>query len=672
MTPASPPNESRTWPKAIPLLVLAGMLAYANSFTKAFVFDDAVWITRNVDIGDPFRYLASVGRPLVSLTVLGNYQLGGFNPTGYHAFNLAIHILSGLTLFGLVRRVLLQPRFEGRYDDSAPYIAFASALLWLVHPLETQAVTYIIQRAESMMGLFFLFTFYCWLRASTDGGRWWYPAAVASFSFSCFCKEVALTLPPLLLIFDRIFVARSWQVILRDRWMPYLGILIVWGITIKPLITVALVTGAEAGAGFGITSATPYQYLLTQSEVILHYLRLSFWPVGQAIDYFDWPIAHSMSEVWPAFFAVSGALLASFVLLFVRPPLGFLGLWFFGILAPTSSIMPIIDPVFEHRMYLSLAAVVVGTVLALDSMLRLFKNSVRLPVACVLVGAAAATLIVLTYLRNESYRTYRASVEDNIARRPNNPRPLFTLVAIKIGSNELDEAGELIRRGLQIDSPVASALYRQFAPWLVLKGRADDAEILYHTLVKESDYHFYFSPPEYQNYALLLISRGKPSEAAAVMRSLIEHQPHVADHYLLLAAAELASGRKNEASAAIHEALRLNPDCAKIPENTARGLIFARESPATPLYKPRALWLAETACMADGDRDPRMLDTLAMAYAWNGQFAKAADAAKRGIAAAEVRGDEDWVIALKARLKLYEAGKPYNSGGETASKAPKK
>ena len=150
--------------------------------------------------------------------------------------------------------------------------------------------------------------------------------------------------------------------------------------------------------------------------------------------------------------------------------------------------------------------------------------------------------------------------------------------------------------------------------------------------------------------------------AVATVRILVDQQPHVADNQLVLAAAELAAGRDPEARAAAAEAVRLDPASPQRAAVDARGLVFAAGSSATPLLKPRALWQAAAACLADGDRDPMMLDTLALAYAANGRFVDAAGAARRGIAAAEAKGDTDWVLALKARLKLYEAGNEYGKG----------
>ena len=168
----APPRFARFW---APLLIaLAGLAAYANSFSGSFVFDDADSIAENPTIrrlwppgaalSPPGGGITVSGRPFLNLTLACNYALGGTNVSGYHAANLAIHVLAGLVLFGIARRTL----------RSNPVLAFAIALIWTVHPLQTESVTYIVQRAESLMGLFYLLTLYCFIRGAGAGAR---PAA---------------------------------------------------------------------------------------------------------------------------------------------------------------------------------------------------------------------------------------------------------------------------------------------------------------------------------------------------------------------------------------------------------------------------------------------------------------------------------------------------------------
>ena len=167
-------NERRLFPLVV---VAAGLLAYQNSFTGSFFHDDFGAIIENPTI----RHLWPIwrpllplhgsgwtvaGRPLINLSLAINYALGGYHVWGYHAFNLTVHILAGLTVLGIARQTLFQPRLRARFGPVADELALATALLWTVHPLQTESVTYIVQRAESIMGLFYFLTLYCFIRGA--------------------------------------------------------------------------------------------------------------------------------------------------------------------------------------------------------------------------------------------------------------------------------------------------------------------------------------------------------------------------------------------------------------------------------------------------------------------------------------------------------------------------
>jgi len=221
-----------------------------------------------------------LGRPITNFSFAVNYALGGLNVWGYHVFNLAIHILAAVVLYGVVRRTLLGPSLRDRYGDQASWLALAVALIWVVHPLQTESVTYITQRTELLMGLFFLLTLYCVIRgADSSHPAVWYAAAVVSTVLGIGSKEVMAVAPVVVLAYDRLFLSKSFRETLRHRWGVYAGFAASW-LIFAPLVQTRMGTDIE---NLSLTELTPWDYAKTQSGVIVHYLRLSFWPAGRRL-----------------------------------------------------------------------------------------------------------------------------------------------------------------------------------------------------------------------------------------------------------------------------------------------------------------------------------------------------------------------------------------------------
>ncbi|HUI05881.1 MAG TPA: hypothetical protein VL486_02635, partial [Verrucomicrobiae bacterium] len=378
------------------VVVAAGLLAYGNSFTGAFVRDDGASISDNPTIrhlwpigqclSPPHRgWLTVEGRPLINLSLAISYALSGYNVWGYHVVNLTVHILAGLTLLGIVRRTLLAPTLVSGFGAAANELALATAVLWTVHPLQTESVTYIVQRAESIMGLFYLLTLYCFIRGAElppmgnekwfmgngswkPGRRLWYGLSVAACASGMASKEVMVTAPVMVMLYDRVFASGSFREAWRRRWPLYLGLASTW-----ILLGVVLVSaGVFAYASMTAQYIGRWEYLAAEPGVVLYYLRLSVWPSPLSLNH-PWPIAQAWTNVLlPA--SVMAILLGASAWGLTRKPApsptsgpvwGFVGAWFFLILVPSSSIIPLHDVIYEHRMYLSLAAVVSVVVMGL-------------------------------------------------------------------------------------------------------------------------------------------------------------------------------------------------------------------------------------------------------------------------------------------------------------------
>lgn len=420
------------------LLIALGIAAYSNSFAVPFLFDDEASIPENKTIRrlwplskvlvPDIQRATVVGRPVVNLSLALNYAVGELEVRGYHAFNLAIHLLAGLTLFGLIRRTLLLQRIPEPVRSRSTGLALACALLWTVHPLQTESVTYIIQRAESLGGLFYLLVLYCHVRSATyhdtagprrigwmKSAQSWTAVAVLCFFLGVGCKEVLVTAPVVVLLYDRFFLSDSFATALRQRRGLYAGLAAGW-ILQGILVISAGSRGSSAGFGVGVT---PWQYLSLQFSAILHYLRLCFWPHPLVFDYGKF-VQPRAAEIFLPALILLGLVFVLALVARKHPWVGFVALAGALILAPSSSIVPVATQgMAEHRMYLPLAAVVVLAVFAIDAVLnRLVGRYATLSVVSVL----ALLCVYGTNQRNHDYRSSLAIWEDTVTKVPNSAR----------------------------------------------------------------------------------------------------------------------------------------------------------------------------------------------------------------------------------------------------------
>ena len=336
------------------MIIVAGLLVYSNSLSSPFLFDDQNSIIGNSQIRrlwplsiplSPPRDTPVAGRPLVNLSFAINYAVGGLDPWGYHLVNIVIHVIAALVLFGLVRRTLETGGLKTSGYRSSD-VAFVCALLWLLHPLNSEAVNYFSQRTESMMGLFYLLTLYFSVRR-------WNVATVIACAVGMACKESMVTAPVVVMLYDRIFVFESWKQMMRARRGLYIGLAATW------LVLAALMSSTpRTTAGFG-SGTSPFVYLLNQCDMIARYLRLAVWPRDLVLDY-GLPRPLAVTDVLPQAALILALGLATVVALIRWPMIGFLGAWFFITLAPTSSFVPIATEVgAERRMYLPLIGLIV-------------------------------------------------------------------------------------------------------------------------------------------------------------------------------------------------------------------------------------------------------------------------------------------------------------------------
>lgn len=554
----------RGWPAgfaAVFLLLFVSFLLYRSILHAPFVFDDELHILENPDIGDFWAFATRSNRPLLALSLVMNFRLGGVDPFGYHLVNVLLHGICALLVYLLVEGM---PR-------GGPVLGLLVALGFLSHPLQTESVSYTISRGEVMASFFYCASILSLRRALAGAGAarrvvW---GALSTFLawLGVASKEVAVTIPVAGYLYDTAFVSCGARMALRRNWKLHLSVCSSWLMTAWLLLT-----REYQGAGAALQEVGPGRYLATQSGVILHYLRLIAWPAGLCLDY-DWPWAGSLLE--PAVVGrllVLGAIFGTGLwLLGKTPEVGFGILWFFLLLAPTSSVLPIADPIFEHRVYLALVGpllsfLVVGQVL----LARAGRKAIA--------GAVAAWLVVvlawgvLTVRRNRLWSDPLLLWQDTVAKAPAKGRPhlqlgkayvekgmvekasrefelaatarydergrakaLNNLGGLLIGKGKCPEARPFLERALSHYPRLAAAHYGLAvcdvldSKPLVEQGRLGEAKGLLVGAVKRLEHALSLEPSEARARFLLasvLAALGRRDEAWAHFSWLVRHMPH--------------------------------------------------------------------------------------------------------------------------------------------------
>jgi len=539
-------------------LAVWAIAAYVQTFSVPLLYDDTPTIVGNSTIRHwetvfaPPNDSTASGRPILNLSLAVNYAISGTAVWSYHATNLAIHILAGLTLFGIVRRTLAP-----RAGAAAPWIAFSTSLLWILHPLQTESVTYIVQRAESLMGLFYLLTLYCFIRGVKAGGRFqsiWFALCVGSCALGMGTKEVMASAPLVVLLYDRTFVAGSLREAFRRRRPVHAALASTWLV----LAFLALSThgrGGTTGPGAGVAW---WRYALTQLQAVTHYLRLCFWPHPLIFDYGTGLVRPSLG-ILPYAAVVTVLMAATLWALAKRPAAGLLGAGFFAILAPSSSIVPVAtETMAEHRMYLPLIPVVLLVVVAIHRWL----GRAALPFCL----ALAAGLSWATWQRNETYRSAEGIWSDTVAKVPGNERAHVNLGAAWLEvPGHLNDAVAQYELALRLNPDDPEVRNDLGSIWLKVPGRLNDAIAQYQEALRLK--------PDYIEARNNLGNAwsgvpGRLNDAVAQYELALRLKPDDAEVHNNLGSAWLKlPGRLNEAVAEFKEALRLKPDFIEAHNN---------------------------------------------------------------------------------------------------------
>ena len=594
-------------------LVLAGVAAYANSLGGPLIFDDYRSIIENATVHDlswtsvlhPQYQTPVAGRPLANLSLALNWALSGTRAESYHLFNIAAHVMAALLLFAVLRRI---PPWPATDELSTDRVALFCSLVWLLHPLNTEAVDYLTQRTESMVGVFYLLALYAAIRAWQDETGWRWPlVAVLAAWCGVATKEAMVTAPLMLLLWDRSFVTHSFKTAFERRGRLYLAVASAWIL----FAVLSRETPFFSAEGFE-TSVSRWTYLVNQAPLIVRYLRLSVWPIGLVLDY-GLPQPLSLVDVWPSALFLTIVAAATLVALVRTPRLGFWGAWFFVTLAPASSIVPIPSEVgAERRMYLPLVAVIV----LLVSTARWLAARFRAPLArTILVASGLFVLLALTTLtirRNSEYRSGLAIWETVVARYPharahenlavelrNAGRDDEAIAHLRTAAPDLPDAkhvlaSALINRG---DLAEGTALLQEFvganphdreivsarnelAVALVGRGDREGAIAQYRSIIDLTAEN----GSARANLIGLLLQQARFADAETEARAFVSARQNDAEAYDLLGVALATQGRLLEAVAQFQTAIQLDPQ-AQEPRNNLRRALALKSASVEQLLK---------------------------------------------------------------------------------------
>jgi tetratricopeptide (TPR) repeat protein len=577
--------RERTWIE-VALVVAVAAAAYATSFTGDFQFDDIPAILQNPTLHHlwplsgplvpPPGALTVSGRPLLNLSFALNYAISGERIWSYHALNLIIHIAAALTLLGLVRRTLA--RLPGISPRSADWQALAVALIWVVHPATTESVTYVVQRAESLACLFYLLTLYCFLRGAEAGerpvlqksgahqsrGGFWFFLSVIACLLGMSTKEIVVSAPVAVLLYDRTFIAGGWAAAWRKRKVYYLSL----AVTIIPLAAMVASSGWNRGdtSGFRL-GVSPIHYWISQGEAVFRYVGLCFWPHPLIIDY-----GPSAAPLWLQW-TLSALVLAGFAWTVVGivkgRPWAFLPSVCFLILAPTSVIPEINQFIAEHRVYLPLAAIMTMTVVAAQAAAGRWISSVqaRAVVLASLLVVILAVLGTLTARRSRDYRSDLVLWLDDIGKRPQSATAQANVGSALLTRGRIDEAIPYCVQSLVLDPMKPSSHYNLGLAYEE-KDRTTDA-------LREFALAAWINPKMvYAKFRAgrLLDRLKRPTEAETYLREVLAAEPEFAPARASLGVALAAEGRPNEAIAEFEHSLRLEPNQPEVEFNLGIAL----------------------------------------------------------------------------------------------------
>ena len=557
------------------LLAVAVIFIYAETLSGPFIFDDRNNIRDNPHIRISqitWSGLTSAAvdspshhRPVANISFALNYYMHGYNVVGFHAVNIIIHIISGILLYFLVQTTFRTPALQSRYERYK-WISFFSAAIWLFHPLQTQSVSYIVQRMNSLAAMFYILSFLCYaqLRVHPQDRRKWalLSGCILAGMLALGTKENAATLPLFLLLYEWYFfrdLSLKW---LKEHLALLAGLLLLTAIV--ALVFLGIHPLDKIWAGYAFRNFTPAQRLLTEMRVVIFYISLFFWPHPSRLNLdHDFALSHSLTDPITTLFSML-AIVVLLVLAVVTAKnqrlISFGILWFLGNLVIESSIFGL-EIIFEHRLYLpSMMFSLVVVVLVY----RWVRPAWLKPlILCTLTIVAA----LWTYERNEVWGDRIAIWQDCIKKSPHKARPYNNLGAALADAGQYDKAIEQYHKALQIN-PYYPNAYTNLGFALAKQGKVEQSIIQFLKALE-------LKPRDYEtlsNLGVALLMQNRQAEALEYLSEAVALNPYFAKAHNNLGVALNRLGRAQDAIDQYSIALQLDPDYAEAYNNLGVAL----------------------------------------------------------------------------------------------------
>jgi tetratricopeptide (TPR) repeat protein len=673
--PKGAPLAGRTG-LAIGLVLIAASAAfvYSNTLNSPFTLDDKLYIVRNHKLQSLSNlWPPSEGRYMGFLSFALNHHFGGMDPFGYHLVNTIIHILNACLVYSLAKATFGTPRVlaSGLKDGDSLAASFAvlASVVFVAHPVQTQAVTYITQRFASLAAFFYLLAlvaFVRWRFAKTGRGLILYPAALISAVLAQKTKEISFTLPAVMALYEFTFFDG------RERFTRRVLMLAPFFLAaaIIPLQFIGPELGLwEPAANVGdhvraqqvdeFLTLPRATYLLTQFRVIVTYLRLLVLPIDQNV-YYDYPLRDSALDP-QVFFSMAflAALFAFAVYLLLRHRrtgdayalISAFGInWFFITLSVESSLIPIKDVIFEHRVYLpSVGAALVFSSLVLYLLGRAGKRGVlkASPKAAALVVllVTATPLSIAAYRRNAVWKDEITLWNDVVKKSYNVSSGHNSLGLAYYNKGLFNDAMREFTVALGLEPDIRSFVYNNIGLTHVAAGDPDKAVEAYRNALAHQSY----SPDIYYNLANAYRAKGLLDEAITAYRFALSLRPYDADIIYNLAGVYSARGFFDDALReykTLLEILPFNPEVRAGLGDAYRGKGLVDEAIAE----------YDAALGLKPNNAPRILYSLASAYESKGDSDRAVEYYQRLMDAVPAAG-EAGKESIRARIRGLKSGR---------------